>query len=38
MDHDEIKRRAREINTDQNVRQKGTRARGSVISYFDGMT
>lgn len=36
MDHTEIDRRAREINAENTVRQKGTRTRGAVISYFGG--
>lgn len=36
MNYDEIDRRAREINADNTVRQKGTRTRASLISYFDG--
>jgi len=36
MDSAEIDRRAREINSENTVRQKGIRTRGSLISYFDG--
>lgn len=36
MNHDKIDRRARVINSENLVRQKGTRTRASIISYFDG--
>lgn len=36
MDHDTINRRAREIDSANTVREKGTRTRGAVIEYFDG--
>lgn len=36
MNRDKIDRRAREIDSENTVRQKGTRTRASIISYFDG--
>jgi hypothetical protein len=36
MNYEEIDRRSREINSENTVRQKGTRTRASIISYFDG--
>jgi len=36
MNHEKIDRRAREIISKNSVRQKGTRTRASIISYFDG--
>lgn len=36
MNRDKIDRRAREIDSRNTVRQKGTRTRASIISYFDG--
>ena len=36
MNHKEIDRRAREINSNNTVRQKGTRTRAAIISYFNG--
>ncbi|WP_058828442.1 hypothetical protein [Haloferax sp. Q22] len=36
MNTEKIDRRAREIDSDNTVRQKGTRTRASIIAYFDG--
>jgi hypothetical protein len=36
MDHERITRRAGEINSENTVRELGTRTRGAVIAYFDG--
>lgn len=36
MDHDNIDLKARRINSENNVRQKGLRTRASIVSYFDG--
>ncbi|MFC5973970.1 hypothetical protein ACFPYI_21835 [Halomarina salina] len=36
MDQREIDQRAREINSDNSVRQKAVRAHAALISYFDG--
>lgn len=36
MNHEEIEHRSREINSENTVRQKGTRTRASIISYFNG--
>lgn len=36
MKHDEINRRARQINSENNVRQKAIRTRAALMSYFGG--
>ena len=36
MNNEKIDRRAHDINSENTVRQKGTRTRASIISYFDG--
>lgn len=36
MEHEKIDRRSRGINSENTVREKGTRTRASIISYFNG--